>query len=708
MLKKTALLPLTLALLLTSARSFAADSLGRLQVTGAGLTSNLGILSGDAMLPFTPPQNGFVYADLMGDKATDGTYQISPGVGFRTIKDNQIFGAYFFADYEETSLNANFWNLSPGVEWMSPHWDAHVNAYFPTKTQQQNGNTDFASNFGIYTYGDPHGYDYDDEYLTPYAVIGNGVDSEVGYSFDTNHDGFRWRAFLGSYYYLAPSDTGVDNITGFTAGISQAISKNATLSLFNSYDNVNCYNIGLSLSFTFGGDSNNYSNDVHDRLLDSVQRHIGIIDTGASNYDQQYYQEDGMANQYSNVRYMTPDGNPGALGTYEDPMPLTQESLDTIGAQDVRIYLQSSDTAYELNNANTSDDGLYVYEGQDFYGRTADYKAPAESDAQPQIEVEGENQNGFVMENTSNSFSDLTIYSSTTGNTGSGIIANNTSNDNQVTLEITNTTISNFNSGVRADNNNSGTMTINTDNAYFINNTVDGNGLTAYGMFVKNEGSGQVTVNANNSYFNDNTASGTNAYAFGFQAKNTGTGTLIVNTNQSQFNGNTAAGESTESSGLYLLNDNSGTLIANIVDSEFTHNTTTESDSAITAGLYATNNSAGNMTLVLNSSRFNDNSSSNKAFGAELVNAGSGSLSTTANNSQFNRNSASTKSAGLYATNLSAGNFTLNTTSSQFNNNTGALGFGMAVHNSTEGTISVTNDNITAVGNTTQNIYIQN
>ena len=51
--------------------------------------------------------------------------------------------------------------------------------------------------------------------------------------FDADHDGLRWRAFLGSYYYLAPNDNNIDNIIllWFNKGLLAFIHNSLTTNL---------------------------------------------------------------------------------------------------------------------------------------------------------------------------------------------------------------------------------------------------------------------------------------------------------------------------------------------------------------------------------------------------------------------------------------------------------------------------------------------
>lgn len=154
------------------------------RVTGQALVSNsLGVFSGDAMLPTLGNQNGFVYLDANGADSTSTSWLVSPGLGFRDIINNVIYGAYGYGDYQVSNLGGNFWVINPGIEVMSPHWDGHVNGYVALNRTSQNGPQAFADTIGI-TQGElPTGNTFEDTQILPVAVIGSGLDAAAGYSF---------------------------------------------------------------------------------------------------------------------------------------------------------------------------------------------------------------------------------------------------------------------------------------------------------------------------------------------------------------------------------------------------------------------------------------------------------------------------------------------------------------------------------------------
>ena len=711
---------------------------GRTLFSAASANANLGIFSGDAMQPLIGTQEKFFYGDFATDYATDATYLMSPGIGYRGIVNNQIFGAYAFADYEKTSLGQNFWVLSPGVEWMSAHWDAHVNGYFPTQTEQQTGNVDWADNFGVYQYEDLiDGTNIEnDAKLAPYAVIGNGVDTEIGYSFE-QEDHLRSRVYVGTYYYQPHESYDVSNITGGTAGFTKSLTQNLSGSLFNSYDNVNHYALGISLTYVFGGESNQFSTDVASRMLDPVERHVGIIDTGAGTYDQQHLEVAGYGQEYDDVWEVSANGT--GSGLIGDPAPLNQTTLDNINAENpdgARIYIQG-DSTYNVNTGTTNGNssyydentgttyyGLSVYSGQDFFGTTADYKAPATGSDRPIIAADAEHDyNAFIVKDAGeNSFSDLTITEYTTSNTVSGNlytiagIAVLNEGNNNLTVNLDDVNITGMDTyGMYAENNGNGTMTLNiTDttmnyNAVVAENINIGNaaGLYAVNDISSESNTGTLIINATNSQFNHNgilTYNGVDGDfsniandASGMQVMNYGDGAVTITANNSQFNGNgetqgTYSSINDDASGLHTENNgNSGTFTINATNSQFNGNgIATGNFSNVDAdGIFAGNDNTGTFVINTTNSSFNNNGvasgdnssitggdSTGFASGMYLFNV-NGTMDVTTTNSTFNGNgvasgensSLDVSASGIYATNFGNGILNITASNSQFNGN---------------------------------------
>lgn len=568
------------------------------RLTLSDIQTNTNIVSADTMIPLWTERGEMIFSDFMGSYGSNDTYVLSPGGGFRKIIKNQIIGAYFFGDYSKMSLNENFWTLNPGVEWMNTRWDAHLNGYFPTATSKQISDSVFASTTGDERYitfeaGTHNQYD---KLVQTYDVIGNGVDTEIGYSF-AGQNNYRSRVYLGGYYY--DSSKNLNNIEGATAGFEQPLTKNLSISVFNSYDNLNHYLVGAGLTLTFGDDSTLFTNHIEDRLLAPVERHIGIVGTGSGFYDQMAETETtsdngnpnfpGLHLQYNNVYFISPNGT--GNGTYDSPMPLTQTSVDTIYSEmpnSSRIYIQGNST-YTINNTTAPNtfnapsngynptavyQGLIIHNNQNLYGRSSDYKTTAQGSERPLIDVK--TNTGFILNNGDNALNNLQI---TTSTADQGIVYFDTNGN--YTFSVVNSSISGFvasgsSNGLLIENTKqNGAINVYLTDSNFNNNTT--------GVTINQTSSpGQVTLNAQNSTFNSNTTYGIALYQYN------SLGNLTVNLNNSQFNNNT----------LYGLNYNSGaTMNLTAINSQFNNN---GQDGLVIL-------SSGDLTLAATGSQFNNN-----------------------------------------------------------------------------------------------------
>ena len=691
---------------------------GRAQASGT--ISNYGILGGDGMLPVYGNRNGFVFGDLMAGYGANDSYVVSPGGGYRKVFDNHIWGAYLFSDYQRPNTGGNFWDISPGVEWITPRWDAHANAYFPTNQKQQIGSPVFADTVGDYSRVSFSSHNQIDAYVQPYSVMGNGVDAEVGYSLP-GINGLRTRVSLGAYYYTAPNVSksvvsSNSSIKGVSFGVEVPVSKNFSLSVANSYDNVNHNIAALSLNLSLGGNSSTFSHDVHDRLLDTLERHVGIIGSGSGEYAQKEYVYTGANGvEYNNVYFISTTGTDSAA-TYENPGPLDQTTLDAIqiaqASGGARIYIQGGSAAvYDVNSVTVpSGTSLGVYAGQDLFGRSANYTAPAASDLRPVVSVDGINgYSGFSIQSGEVSFDDLAITASSTNGTTLGI---STTNSLTTTVNVLNSSVGSFNTGLYADNSGSGILNINISNSQFNGNTSLGSygayGIDAYsatgtlnintinssfngntangdnngGSFGAYISAAYLNLNVTNSNFNGNINSGLNSAAQGLQVVG-GTGASVINVSNSEFNGNLVSGVSNGGTyGLAVLGGN-GSLNLNVQASQFNNNVANGANNAGAYGLYLSSGSNSPMVVAISSSTFNGNAANGDgnvgAYGLAAYNAPTGSggyLTLSATDSLFNGNLVSGSGAfayGFYVNNSDAsGSAALSVTSlvgSIFDNN---------------------------------------
>ncbi|WP_133134029.1 hypothetical protein [Legionella rubrilucens] len=526
------------------------------RILGTAAITDLGLFGGDGMLPLIGGEEKFIYGDLLGRYGTDNTYLISPGIGYRRIVRDVIVGGYLFGDYDHTNLNKNFWVISPGLELISTRWDFHLNGYFANHRKALDSATieqTLASQVDQFELGTHNQYTqltFNQQLISNNVVIGNGFDAALGYSFAVKEK-LRSHIYLGGYYYHPPAQYNTKNIGGVAAGWNQPIHKTLSFSLFNSYDQINKYTVGVGLNLVFGGSVNVLSNDIHDRGLDPVQRHIGIIATGAGTYDQKsvLYRDYGTIStslEYSNVYFISPDGT--GDGTYGNPAPLAQSTLDDIhtsSPNDARLYLQGGvGTTYEV----TVFDGLKPYDGQNFYGRSLDYSTVASGNDRPTLFLVN-NTDGYQIfhlgvNGATSTFSDLQFSTNFESglNPGVGIFMDGGFTD----TTINNSTFSNFRTAIYLPNN--GDLSI-TDSTFSNNNMVIYSTGSSNNLRIENS-----TITADSTFDFQGTQPG------GIQLTNTGAGTVTFTANQLQINLN----NNNSNTGISFVNQSSGQINASI------------------------------------------------------------------------------------------------------------------------------------------------
>lgn len=352
----------------------------RLQVSGTW--SQDGIFNADGLIPVYGNWDGFVYGDVNARYSTDKTGLLAPGLGFRYVVHNSMYGAYVFADAARTNPKANFWVINPGVEWASPHWDVHVNGYIPTKRSKQLEVPDFYSNYGDYSHLSFSGHSQYDALGALSVAIGQGLDAEVGYSLPIYE--YRSRAFLGGYYFSMPQD--FKAVQGVAGGIQLPLNANADLILTDSYDKLRRHEFALSVRFTLGN-KNNYSDDVHTRLLEGTERHVGMWSTGAGVISQQALHATGQSAIYKdNIWFFKPNAGasaePASLEscTFEHPCShFDQQTIDAINqaSANANFYLTPGTYAIAPLTSQDAAEMFRLNQGQSIYGRSSDYQTPA-------------------------------------------------------------------------------------------------------------------------------------------------------------------------------------------------------------------------------------------------------------------------------------------------------------------------------------------
>lgn len=324
-------------------------------------------------------------------------WTLSGGFGYRQMPTtDSILGAFLLVDYNRTTANENFWDISPGIEYLGKNWDFRANGYFPisTKSWTEEG---WADDFGVYDYNKFSNHEQYDQWVSVYNYqqAATGGDAEVGRKlFKINN--ILVKGYLGGYYFDT-QDNG--NITGGSARITIKSSEYLEFSVNDTYDNQyhNTFMVGarVRLNDLFSKHPKNTiveDQDVSVRLLDPVERNLGTLNLSTSvpvitggNMTLQ-----GESLEKDHIWFFNPETATASAdadaeevngsGTYEDPFTgINQEEMSYIQQSpdgDHYATLYFSPGAYSLDGFDNS--RIALPESYDMWGRTSDYTAPAQ------------------------------------------------------------------------------------------------------------------------------------------------------------------------------------------------------------------------------------------------------------------------------------------------------------------------------------------
>ncbi|CAN5413886.1 hypothetical protein BH10PSE19_BH10PSE19_06730 [soil metagenome] len=376
-----------------------------------GVTGDNSFGEGDAMLPVWGNPDQTIYIDGNAKYGRNNAWFGSVGLGGRKIiQDSTLLGAYFFTDVNRTPYSNYFTVLNPGVEFMTNHWDGHLNTYFPVneKTkligifsgkQLNYTNTTFFS-----------GHSEFDQLYNYVENVGSGTDIEVGHTFTALR---RTRIFAGGYHF-APKHT--SNINGIAAGIEVPLHfKGAALELRDSYDNVRHNTFLLSLRLTLGGPEKTTASSVQERMLDPIPRHLANWSNGNGIPSRTKVINNGRRTLVKdNIWFFNPNNSNLVLTpvvnaqncTYEHPcFGLGQSQIDAVNrlSANANFYLNSG------NYLNPSVGSAYTFRnGQNVFGRTNNFSQQALGNLRPLLNdsllLEGNNNIYNVRVNGNSAF----------------------------------------------------------------------------------------------------------------------------------------------------------------------------------------------------------------------------------------------------------------------------------------------------------------
>lgn len=346
------------------------------------IASSTTIGKAESMVPFYGnPEDHIVFVDLAGAYDSQDAYQIGPGIGLRYARNNQIFGAYLFGDFTRTHCKGKRFVFNPGVEWMGPEWDLHINGYFPTQHQKNIKNLGFASTQGNYDFIFFQGHQSFDQKLNEYDIVGTGVDAELGHLFVVSS--MRHRIFIGGYFF--GSSHGVSSITGIEAGAEISVFPRISFIIAGSHDNIYKNKALFSVRLNFGSPIDHYSDDVRDRFVDPIPRHLATLYTAASVPCQKAIKNTGESVLFGDHIWFFREGSNTATSvtinecTYANPcIGINSNIISSIDSlDDNAIFYFAPGTYYPVALPNPAPGTLTLQNGQTFWGRTNDYRHPA-------------------------------------------------------------------------------------------------------------------------------------------------------------------------------------------------------------------------------------------------------------------------------------------------------------------------------------------
>ena len=290
-----------------------------------------------------------------------------------------IIGAYAFIDRDTSPDKNQFWILNPGIESLGERWDFRANGYIPVSSKQKYEYSLFANQVGVTQFISFHGHQQFDRMFDFYEETGPGADAEIGRIFPSLH---RLAVYGGGYFYHLEN---VSNIRGAEARIEYPVTRFLTALVADTYDNHAHNTIGAGLRISLGYLPRACTPfDIHDRLLDPIQRNLGTLNTGSGIPTEKIRKiragASGVARD--NIWFFTPDGSPAFTAgidaqscTYEHPCmgsEFTQTNVNTIDniVKNASFYFKPGDYAIH--------DRIALNNGQSAWGRTTDYVQSAQ------------------------------------------------------------------------------------------------------------------------------------------------------------------------------------------------------------------------------------------------------------------------------------------------------------------------------------------
>ncbi len=358
------------------------------EIPGISLTGLYGNVSsgfGDALIPIMgKADTGFIFLDSQGLFQSHDQYSMSLGSGYRTLQNQWgILSAYVFADVN-SSEDHHFWFLSPGIQRLGDNFDLSANLYIPVSQKKFNTGRTFADNIGVNNWVSFSGHDQIDQYVNTFESTGIGGDVEAGMRLPYLKN--NTKIYIGGYYF-APQDN--DSILGGTARMNVPVNRFFTITGSESYDNVmhNTIKVGLTVSLGGRSSGSDYSGDLRERMVDSVQRNLVAVAGGAHTMEpvESGYETTGdYAVERSNIWFFSQNGAGmnAATCTADSPCAFTQDNINSVNLEAPNANLYVSSGQYSLTGTASP---LILNAGQALFGRDSQYTGAASSNSLPTL-----------------------------------------------------------------------------------------------------------------------------------------------------------------------------------------------------------------------------------------------------------------------------------------------------------------------------------
>lgn len=371
------------------------------RITGQFLTGHDQQLGGfgDLMLPVMGSENRMFFTDGTIMLGQNQRHTYSGGLGYRQIKETQfgagVLGAYAFADYFQTELKNQFWQLNPGLEWLMPYYEARLQAYIPVSSRNQKYLNTYASAIPQDVLADS-GRSNNLSRATGHVILdtpvnlieqaGTGAELELGRFFDVNQG--MW-ARMGAYHFNYRDSK---SINGVEANLELAVNRRVSVLVQDNFDNQNKNRFSVGLRVNFGG-ADAPRNTLQYQMTSPIIRHQARQSYGEAAPLRKNFQATGPTfNRFEDVWFFSPDGMfpAGTATTFAD---CTAEkpcsTIDTPTAQKIAVLDPNANLFFASGNyliPASSPRWVNLQDGQSVWGRNTGWITPAAGNARPLIE----------------------------------------------------------------------------------------------------------------------------------------------------------------------------------------------------------------------------------------------------------------------------------------------------------------------------------